>query len=90
MKPILILIPLCLALAACETTGSTQQIKTVTVQVPVQVPCRIPYVSRPEYALQRLGQGADYYDRVKAAFIEIEQRKGYEARLEAAAKACDW
>jgi hypothetical protein len=62
--------------------------KAVTVDVPVAVPCRVPEIQRPSSALQQVQAQAALFDKVKAALIEIDNGKAYEARLEAALRAC--
>lgn len=77
---------LAVSLAGCA--GAPVVVKTERVEVPVPVPCRTPEISRPAWALDTLPKGASLFKRVQAAFVEIEQRRAYEARLEAAVKAC--
>ncbi|GAA5231732.1 hypothetical protein FOZ76_11710 [Verticiella sediminum] len=74
-----------LALAGCAAAPT---VRTVTVEVPVPVPCRIEKVERPTWAMDALPAGARLYETVRAALVEIEQRQGYEARLEAALLTC--
>lgn len=74
------------ALAGCA--GAPVAVRTERVEVPVSVPCRTPEIPRPAWALDTLPKGASLFQRVQAAFVEIEQRRAYEARLEAAVRAC--
>lgn len=80
----------CVALLAVMAgcAGAPVAVRTERVEVPVPVPCRTPEISRPVWALDALQKGAGLFQRVQAAFVEIEQRRAYEARLEAAVKSC--
>jgi hypothetical protein len=62
--------------------------KPVTVDVPVAVPCRTPAIRQPASPLRGVTPEAPLFDKVKAALIEIDLRKVYEAKLEAALTAC--
>lgn len=81
MKPALLLAAL--ALAGCQTLPQR-------VEVPMPVPCRVEIPLPPAWATGSLAPDAGIWDQVKALLAELEQRKGYEAKLEAAAKACQW
>lgn len=78
------------ALALLQGCGGTPTVvtQTRTVEVPVSVPCRVPPVELPAWELDRVDPAADLYTKGRAAMVEIQQRKGYESRLEAAAAAC--
>ncbi|MDE2099142.1 MAG: hypothetical protein KGL39_17945 [Patescibacteria group bacterium] len=76
-----------LSLCACGTQIPVY--KPVNVEVPVSVPCKIPAVQKPIFALAGVKTSDSIYDKTKAVLIEIEQHKAYEAQLEAAEKACD-
>lgn len=82
-----LLCPLLLALAGCASKPQIV-VRTERVEVPVQVPCRAPEIERPQWAVDALPDGAGVFARVKAMAVEIEQRRAYEARLEAAIGAC--
>lgn len=58
------------------------------VQVPVIVPCLGEIPKRPAWEFDRTPKAADLYQKVDALLIEREQRKGYEAGLEAAMAGC--
>lgn len=73
-------------LAGCA--GAPVAVRTERVEVPVPVPCRTPDIARPVWALDALSKGATLFQRVRAMAVEIEQRRAYEARLEAAVKSC--
>jgi hypothetical protein len=60
----------------------------VEVSVPVAVPCQVPDVQKPVWKLQNTPADAPLFDKVKAALIELDQRKSYETKLEAALRAC--
>ncbi|WVR18285.1 hypothetical protein y223_00005 [Bordetella phage PY223] len=82
----------CLALLAAAVSGCASNapvvVRTERVEVPVSVPCRTPDIDRPAWALDALPKGADLFQRVRAMAVEIEQRRAYIARLEAAVKSC--
>jgi hypothetical protein len=73
-------------LAACE---GAPVYEPVEVSVPVSVPCEAPMVPKPAWKLQNTSLDAPFFETVKATLIELDQRKAYEARLEAAIKACE-
>ena len=75
----------CLVLSGCAGTGP---VVPVEVQVPVAVPCRIPDIERPSFAVDVLPVDADVWDMMAALRAERRQRMGYELQLEAALMAC--
>lgn len=77
----LLLLALIAALAGCDTLPKR-------VEVPISVPCRVTLPERPAWAIDALAADSGLYDRVRALLAERVQRQGYEAQLEAAAKAC--
>lgn len=77
---------LVLALAGCASAPPV--VRTERVEVPVPVPCVVARIERPAWALDELPDGAGLYLQVRAALVEIEQRRAYEAALEAAMAAC--
>lgn len=79
------LILLSLLLSGCATVPP----QSIQVKVPVPVPCHAPTIPVPDWALDHLSKNATLYDQVKAMIVEIEQRRAYEAELEAAVKACE-
>ena len=74
-------------LAGCATTAAPP-VQPVEVSVPVAVPCKAPVPERPAFAVDALPIGSGIWEQMKALRAERFQRKGYEAELEAAAKAC--
>lgn len=79
----ILLLPLiggCLA-----TTGPA----IVDHNVMVQIPCNVTLPEKPVYSLTDTGTVQDsIFDKTKKSLAEIEERKAYEAKLEAAAKSC--
>lgn len=73
---------LLLLLAGCQAT------MPATVKVPVAVPCEVILPARPVWATESLRPDAGIFEQVKALLAERRQREGYEAQLEAAARAC--
>ncbi|MCE4073557.1 MULTISPECIES: hypothetical protein [Pseudomonas] len=84
MKWLLVLVA---ALAGCAGQVAPEQ-RTVRVEVPVLVPCSAPAVEVPAWATASLQKGDSLQTKVRALLAELEQRKGYEVQLVAAAQAC--
>jgi hypothetical protein len=76
------------ALAGCAAPAPQVVTRTVTVEVPVGVPCRAPQIERPVWPLDVLPTDANDYEFARAALTEIEMRNAYEARLEGAVAGC--
>lgn len=75
------------ALAGCAGRQDAEP-RTVRVEVPVAVPCRVPAVEVPAWAAAGLRKGDDLQTKVRALLAERRQRIGYEAQLLAANRAC--
>ncbi|ASD14252.1 hypothetical protein [Pseudomonas aeruginosa] len=75
------------ALAGCAGRQEAEP-RTVRVEVPVAVPCRVPAVEVPAWATTGLRKGDDLQTKVRALLAERLQRIGYEAQLLAANQAC--
>jgi hypothetical protein len=76
-----------LVLAGCA--GQVEpEIRTVRVEVPVQVLCRAPEVAVPPWAAAGLKKGDSLEVKVRALLAERRQRIGYERHLVAGSKAC--
>ncbi|MBZ3666840.1 hypothetical protein [Pseudomonas monteilii] len=74
-------------LAACA--GRVEpQIQYIRVEVPVQVPCRVPEVAMPAWAAAGLRKTDSLEVKVRALLAERRQRIGYESLLRAANSAC--
>lgn len=81
---------LVLLLAGCAVEPATIIREPVEVRVAVPVACQVPAVERPAWATEAI-EAAE--PRVvirggRALMAEVEQRRAYEARLEAALDAC--
>lgn len=77
-----------ISLSGCVATMPEKPIvQTVTVERPVAVPCRIPAIERPAWQTERTNP-ADIVGVSRSIRAELEQRRGYETQLEAAAKSC--
>ncbi len=74
-------------LAGCAGTAEPE-IRTVRVEVPVQVPCRAPSVPVPPWAAAGLKKTDSLEVKVRALLAERRQRIGYEKQLVAAVAAC--
>nr|WP_222950861.1 hypothetical protein [Pseudomonas aeruginosa] len=75
------------ALAGCAGRQEAEP-RTVRVEVPVAVPCRVPAVEVPAWATAGLRKDDDLQTKVRALLAERRQRIGYEAQLLAANQAC--
>ncbi|MET3051955.1 hypothetical protein ABXV19_09025 [Pseudomonas alkylphenolica] len=64
------------------------EVRTVRVEVPVQVPCRAPEVAVPPWAAAGLRKTDSLEVKVRALLAERRQRIGYERQLVAANQAC--
>jgi len=78
---------LCLALAGCAGRQDAEP-RTVRVEVPVTVPCRVLVVQEPTWATVSLQKGDNLQTKVRALLAERQQHLGYEAQLRAAVQAC--
>jgi hypothetical protein len=90
MRPfwLLWLVPLA---AGCATPPPETKIEYVPqrVEVPVQVRCKVEFPEHAPYALDDPAlKDKTVFDKTTAALVEIEQRRAYEERLEAALKVC--
>lgn len=74
-------------LAGCAGQVESE-IRTVRIEVPVQVPCRAPEVSVPTWAATGLKKTDSLEVKVRALLAERRQRIGYEGLLRAANSAC--
>lgn len=74
-------------LAACARQVEPK-IRTVRVEVPVQVPCRAPEVAVPPWAAAGLRRTDSLEVKVRALLAERRQRIGYEKQLVAAVDTC--
>ncbi|MGV5083129.1 hypothetical protein [Pseudomonas aeruginosa] len=75
------------ALAGCAGRQDAEP-RTVRVEVPVAVPCRVPAVEVPAWAAAGLKKSDDLQTKVRALLAERRQRQGYERELLAALGAC--
>lgn len=78
---------LALVLAGCAGKVDPE-IRTVRVEVPVQVPCRPPSVAVPSWAAAGLKKDDSLEVKVRALLAERRQRIGYEKQLEASVLTC--
>ena len=75
-----------LMLAACADQQPI--LKPVEVDIPISVPCKTAPVIAPDFALAKATVQQSLFDKLKAAIVELDQRKAYEARLNAEVDAC--
>lgn len=76
-----------LLLAGCAVRVEPE-IRTVRVEVPVQVPCRAPDVPIPPWAAAGLRKTDSLEVKVRALLAERRQRIGYQKQMEAAVTVC--
>lgn len=81
-----LLVVLALVLAGCA--GKEPEVRTVRVEVPVQVPCKTKEVAVPPWAATGLKKSDSLEVKVRALLAERRQRIGYERQLVAAVTAC--
>jgi len=80
---------LALAIGVAGCAGNVEpRVQYVRVEVPVQVPCRVPEVSVPPWAAADLRRSDSLEVKVRALLAERRQRIGYEKELRAAVAAC--
>ena len=82
----LLLVGVVFLLAGCA--GHEPEIRTVRVEVPVQVPCKAPIISAPAFAAEGLKKEDSLEVKVRALLAERRQHIGYEKELVAAVTAC--
>jgi hypothetical protein len=75
-----------LMLTACAPQAPV--FKPVSVEIPVAVPCHTASVAKPDFALSHVTAADDMLAKTKAALIELDQRKAYEAELESGFAVC--
>ena len=64
------------------------EVRTVRVEVPVQVPCTAPDVAVPPWAAAGLRKTDSLEVKVRVLLAERRQRIGYIRQLEASIRAC--
>ncbi len=82
------LLLLALLIAGCASTTPPSPTVPQRVEIPVPVPCKIPQIEKPSFAVDGLPIGSDIWDQMSALRAERKQRQGYEVKLEAAIKSC--
>jgi hypothetical protein len=82
------LILLAVLLTACATTQPVIQVKTVTVDVPVAVPCKAVVPTAPLYNFSKSKTTDDVFDKTKSLLADRDLSLGYEAELLAALNSC--
>lgn len=81
------LIGLAVLLAGCGTREP--EVRTVRVEVPVLVPCKMQEVAVPPWTAAGLQKADSLEVKVRALLAERRQRIGYERELVAAVSACE-
>lgn len=81
-----LLVGLAVLLAGCA--GRDPEVRTVRVEVPVQVPCKTQEVAVPPWAADGLKKSDSLELKVRALLAERRQRIGYERQLVAAVSSC--
>ena len=72
------------ALAGCATPPP----QTITVKVPVAVPCAIPEIPRPALPVDNLTVETDVFEVSRAAWSSIVILEAWQVKAEAAMGAC--
>jgi hypothetical protein len=80
-------IVLAILLSGCAS-DPVIQVKTVTVEVPVQIPCKAIVPAKPDFNFDKLGADNDVFDKTKAVLADRKLHLGYEAELLAALNSC--
>lgn len=80
------LLGLAVLLAGCA--GREPEVRTVRVEIPVQVPCKTQEVAPPPWAADGLKKSDSLELKVRALLAERRQRIGYEREIVAATRAC--
>jgi len=84
--PGVMMVVLIFVLAGCAV--QEPEVRTVRVEVPVQIPCKAPPVSAPAFAAVGLMKADSLEVKVRALLAERRQHIGYEKELVAAVGAC--
>lgn len=79
---------LVLLLVGCATDPQIVY-KPVEVKIPVKEKCVVQIPAEPVWFGDAIPQGTSWYDKMKYALMEIEQRRDYERRLLAEAQKCN-
>ncbi|MBA1256553.1 hypothetical protein G7021_28250 [Pseudomonas carnis] len=82
-----LLVVLAMILSGCAVRPP--EVRTVRVEVPVLVPCKIKEVAVPPWAAQGLKKSDGLELKVRALLAERRQRIGYEKQLEALVQSCN-
>ncbi len=77
---------LCFMLSACAAPPPV--LEPVDVDMPVVVACRTAPVEKPDFALLHITGDQNLAEKTKAALIELDQRKSYEAALQSQIALC--
>lgn len=75
-------------LTGCSVRPAPVEVRTVRVEVPVQVPCKVRRVTAPAWAADGLRKTDSLEVKVRALLAERLQRQGYVDQLAAAVEAC--
>lgn len=75
-------------LAGCAVSQPPVEVRTVRVEVPVQVPCKVRRVAAPAWAADGLRKSDSLEVKVRALLAERLQRQGYVDQLTTAVEAC--
>lgn len=83
----LLILPMFL-LAGCGATVPVVKIETQRVEIPVPVPCKEEYPSKPDFNFDKLTEDQDIHEKAKALLADRQLHLGYETELVAKLKAC--
>lgn len=80
---------LCVAVVGCGTLAPKEVVKTVTVDIPVGVPCDVEVGPRPDYPVSKEAlAGLSTVEKVRLLLVELILRQNRERVLEAAIEGC--
>ena len=82
------LLGLLVAFAVLGQGCSTPLPQTITVRVPISVPCSVPEVPRPELPIDNLVVGDDVWVVSRALWATTDLLESYIIKLQAAISAC--
>jgi hypothetical protein len=79
-------LPILFLFAALSIAGCAGRV--AQIEVPVAVPCKVPDVPKPAFAIDTIPPDADIFTVVRALWATMEQHEAYEIQMQAAIDAC--
>lgn len=75
-------------MAGCSVQPAPVEVRTVRVEVPVLVPCKVRRIAAPAWAADGLRKSDSLEVKVRALLAERLQRQGYVDQLATAVETC--